>query len=79
MGLSPYARAMRALAILAFAAAAVLVGVGRSSGQRFLVAAGAALFLVALGAACFLLGVAAFFRWRGRVLDRKAKTPPEDS
>ena len=62
---------MRALAILAFAAAAVLVGVGRSSGTRF---------LVALGAALFLLGVTAFFRWRartGRVLDSKDKTPPE--
>ena len=62
---------MRALAILAFAAAAVLVGVGRSSGNRF---------LVALGAALFLLGVTAFFRWRGRtgrVLDSKDKTPPE--
>jgi len=62
--------AMRALAIMAFVAAAVLVGVGRSSGQRF---------LVALGAALFLLGVTAFLRWRGRVLDSKEKTPPEDS
>ena len=61
---------MRALAILAFGAAAVLVGIGRSSGNRL---------LVAVGAALFLLGVAAFFRWRARVLDRKAKTPPEDS
>jgi Flp pilus assembly protein TadB len=61
---------MRALAILAFAAAAVLVGVGKSSGHRL---------LVALGAALFLLGVAAYFRWRGRVLDSKEKTPPEDS
>jgi hypothetical protein len=61
---------MRALAILAFVAAAVLVGVGRSSGDRF---------LVAIGAVLFFLGVAAFFRWRGRVLDSKAKTPPEDS
>jgi hypothetical protein len=60
---------MRVLAILAFAAAAVLVGIGRSSGQRL---------LVAIGAAFFLLGVAAFLRWRGRVLDRKAKTPPGD-
>ena len=63
---------MRALAILAFAAAAVLVGVGRSSGHRF---------LVALGAALFLLGVAAFFRWRrdrAKVLDREDKTPRED-
>jgi predicted phage tail protein len=60
---------MRALAILAFAAAAVLVGIGKSSGHRF---------LVAIGAALFLLGVAAFFRWRGRVLDYKEKTPPED-
>ena len=62
---------MRALAILAFAAAAVLVGVGRSSGTRF---------LVALGAALFLLGVTAFFRWRaktGKVLDSEEKTPPE--
>ena len=75
---TPYARSMRALAILAFVTAAVLVGVGRSSGHRF---------LVALGAVCFLLGVAAFFRWRGRVLAsedktssaREAKTPPEDS
>jgi hypothetical protein len=47
---------MRAWAIVAFAAAAVLVGVGRSSGNRL---------LVGLGAAAFLLGVAAFFRWRG--------------
>ena len=61
---------MRALAILAFAAAAVLVGIGRSSGNRF---------LVAIGAGLFLLGVAAFFRWRAKVLDSKAKTPPEDS
>jgi hypothetical protein len=60
--------AMRALAIVAFAAAAVLVGVGRSSGHRF---------LVALGAALFLLGVGAFFRWRARVLDSEDKTPPE--
>jgi hypothetical protein len=62
---------MRALAIVAFAAAAVLVGVGRSSGERL---------PVAIGAALFLLGVAAFFRWRGRtarVLDREEKTPPE--
>jgi len=62
--------AMRALAILAFAAAAVLAGIGRSSGHRLLVAAAAVLFL---------LGVGAFFRWRGSVLDSKAKTPPEDS
>ena len=61
---------MRALAILAFVAAAVLVGVGRSSGRRY---------LVAIGAVLFFLGVAAFFRWRGRVLDQKAKTPPEDN
>jgi hypothetical protein len=60
---------MRALAIGLFAAAALLVGVGRSSGHRS---------LVAIGAACFLFGVWAFFRWRGKVLDRKAKTPPED-
>ena len=62
---------MRALAILAFAAAAVLVGVGRSTGHRF---------LVALAALFFLLGVAAFFRWRaqtGKVLDSEEKTPPE--
>jgi hypothetical protein len=62
---------MRALAILAFAAAAVLVGVGRSTGDRF---------LVAIGAGLFLLGVTAFFRWRGRtakVLDSEDKTPPE--
>src|SRR5262249_35005866 len=61
--------AMRPLAILAFAAAAVLVGVGRSTDNRF---------LVALGAAIFLLGTAAFFRWRsdrGKVLDREEKTP----
>jgi hypothetical protein len=66
--------AMRALAILAFAAAAVLVGVGHSSGQRL---------LVAIAAALFLLGVGAFFRWRGgergKVLDREEKTPSEDS
>jgi protein-S-isoprenylcysteine O-methyltransferase Ste14 len=61
---------MRAVAILAFAAAAVLVGVGRSSDSRL---------LVALGALLFFVGVAAFFRWRGRVLDSKEKTPPEDS
>jgi hypothetical protein len=70
---------MRALAVLAFAAAAVLVGVGRSSDDRL---------LVAVGAGLFLLGVGAFFRWRGsaRVLDSKAetrldreeRTPPED-
>ena len=52
---------MRALAILAFAAAAVLVGVGRSSDNRL---------LVGIGAGLFLFGVAAFFRWRGDRRDR---------
>ena len=46
---------MRALAILAFAGAAVLVGIGRSNDNRL---------LVGLGAGLFLLGVSAFFRWR---------------
>jgi hypothetical protein len=46
---------MRVWAIVAFAAAAVLVGIGRSSDNRL---------LVGLGAGLFLLGVAAFFRWR---------------
>jgi len=36
-------------------------------------------YLVAAAAVLFLLGVGAFFRWRGSVLDSKAKTPPEDS
>jgi hypothetical protein len=61
--------AMRALAIVAFAAAAILVGIGRSSGDRF---------LVAIGAACFFAGVWVFMRWRAKVLDSKFKTPPED-
>jgi predicted phage tail protein len=60
---------MRALAVLAFAAAAVLVGVGHSSGHRF---------LVAMGAALFLLGVAAFFRWRAKVLASEDKTSPKE-
>jgi hypothetical protein len=52
---------MRALAILAFAAAAVLVGVGHSHDNRL---------LVAIGAVLFLCGVAAFFRWRDGRRDR---------
>jgi hypothetical protein len=51
---------MRALAIVAFAGAAVLVGVGRSSGNRL---------FVGLGAGLFLLGVSAFFRWRAAKRD----------
>ena len=47
---------MRAAAIGAFAGAAVLVGVGHASGQRF---------LVALGAVLFALGATFFLRWRG--------------
>ena len=46
---------MRALAIVLFAGAAVLVGVGRSGDNRL---------LVGLGAGLFLLGVSAFLRWR---------------
>jgi len=68
---------LRYAAIAAFAVAAVLVGVGRSSDNRF---------LYALGVAVFLLGASAFFRWRGsraRVLDSEEKTsedemPPKD-
>jgi hypothetical protein len=60
-------------AILCFAAAAVLVGVGRQSGESWFVIAG-----FALGA----LGAGLFFRWRseqaGRVLDSKDKTPGGD-
>jgi hypothetical protein len=46
---------VRGAAILAFVVAAVLVGIGNSTGSRF---------LVALAAACFLLGVSAFLRSR---------------
>jgi peptidoglycan/LPS O-acetylase OafA/YrhL len=46
---------LRALAIVAFAAGAVLAGIGNSTHARW---------LVALAFACFLLGVLAFFRWR---------------
>jgi hypothetical protein len=60
-------------AILCFAAAAVLVGIGRRDAQDWLVIVG-----FALGA----LGAGLFFRWRsthdGRVLDSKDKTSGED-
>ena len=64
---------MRTAAILLFAAAAILVGVGNSSGQRWLSAVAFGLF--GAGAVCFL-------RWRAgnraTVLDREEKTPEED-
>jgi hypothetical protein len=46
---------LRALAIVAFAAGAVLAGLGNSTHERW---------LVGLAVACFLLGVLAFGRWR---------------
>ena len=60
-------------AILCFAAAAVLVGVGRQSGQSWLVIGG-----FTLGA----LGAGLFFRWKAaqdaKVLDSKDKTFDRD-
>jgi hypothetical protein len=65
---------MRVAAILLFAAAAILVGVGNSSGERWLSAVSFGLF----GA-----GVILFLRWRSanraRVLDREEKTTEEDA
>ena len=65
---------MRAAAILLFAAAAILVGIGNSSGERWLSA-------VAFG--LFGAGAVLFLRWRlgnrARVLDREDKTPEEDA
>ncbi len=59
----------RIAAILLFAAAAVLVGVGNSTHERW---------LTVLAIVCFVLGAAAFLRWRraqrARVLDPKDKT-----
>jgi hypothetical protein len=64
---------LRYAAICLFAAAAVLVGVGRDSGQSWLVAAA---FLL------FTAGAFAFLRWRtrmrGNVFDRQDKTSDED-
>ena len=62
----------RIAAILLFAAAAVLVGVGNETGQRA---------LSAVAIVCFAFGALAFLRWRraqrARVLDSEDKTPPE--
>jgi hypothetical protein len=62
----------RLVAILCFAAAAVLVGVGNQTGERA---------LTAIGFVAFAAGALAFFRWRGaqraRVLDPEDKTPPD--
>jgi uncharacterized membrane protein YdbT with pleckstrin-like domain len=58
----------RALAVVLFAAAAVLVGVGNSTGSKWLQAAAYCLFA---------FGVLAFLRWRrqrARVLDSEDKT-----
>lgn len=59
----------RAVAIVLFVVAAILVGVGNSTHTRWL---GAVAF------AAFALGVAAFLRWRretrARVFDREEKT-----
>jgi hypothetical protein len=59
----------RIAAILLFAAAAVLVGLGNETGRRL---------LTGLAFGLFALGVGAFLRWRssrrGRVLDHEEKT-----
>ena len=64
---------LRAGAIVLFAAAAVFVGIGNSSGRHW---------LVAVGFGLFALGAALFFRWRAatgaKVLDREEKTSRED-
>jgi hypothetical protein len=60
---------LRWVAIALFAAAAVLVGIGNSLHERW---------IVAIAILCFLLGAGAFLRWRfaenARVLDREEKT-----
>jgi hypothetical protein len=59
----------RIVAIVLFAGAAALVGIGNEEGQRL---------LSGLGFVLFALGVGAFFRWRNaqraRVLDPEEKT-----
>ena len=64
---------LRVAAIGLFAAAAVLVGLGRDGGR-----AG----LVVLAFVCFSLGAFAFLRWRSeiraRVFDRQDKTTRRD-
>jgi peptidoglycan/LPS O-acetylase OafA/YrhL len=61
---------LRVLAIVLFAAGAVLVGFGNSTRQGW---------LIALAFACFLLGVLAFGRWRratrAKVFAPEEKTP----
>jgi hypothetical protein len=67
--LYPRAVNLRWLAIALFAVAAVLIGIGNSMHERW---------IVAIAILCFLLGAAAFLRWRtaehARVLDREEKT-----
>ncbi|HEX4518211.1 MAG TPA: hypothetical protein VH063_01395 [Gaiellaceae bacterium] len=62
----------RIVAIVLFAAAAILVGVGNETGRRL---------LTGLAFALFALGVAAFLRWRNaqraRVLAPEEKTSPK--
>jgi hypothetical protein len=64
---------LRVAAICLFAAAAVLVGLGRDSGRDW---------LVVLALVCFSLGALAFLRWRSeiraRVFDRQEKTTRKD-
>jgi Flp pilus assembly protein TadB len=63
----------RGLAIVLFAAAAVLVGIGNSTGSKWLQAAAYLLFA---------FGVLAFLRWRRRratVLDSEDKTSVEEN
>jgi len=60
---------LRALAVVLFAAGAILAGVGNSTHQSW---------LSALAFAAFAIGVLVFFRWRqerrARVFDREEKT-----
>jgi hypothetical protein len=60
---------LRGVAIVLFAAGAVLAGVGNSTRSGW---------MIALAFTCFLLGVLAFGRWRkalrARVFDREEKT-----
>jgi hypothetical protein len=59
---------LRWVAIAFFAVAAVLVGIGNATKERW---------LVAIAILCFLAGSAAFLRWRAqqaRVFDREEKT-----